>query len=285
MIISRLQSVKFWKRMTIEKPEKVFNFKFDPKLPAGSFYSTWLQMSKSPICPICRDYRSFVVREEGKEEKSLYCICSTLRWIDEKSTSLSQFETPVQRKLLEDLRTIALPDPVAAKDLQILLKFLGTWLENPLEWMLIQGGPGVGKSHILAAIKTRLPYLVTYISAERFQQQLFAARTTENGVQDLVEALSLAPILLFDDWGLEHNSSWTTDTFAAIINRRYSHPEEWPTVVTTNIPISQLLEGSDISIKRIASRLADTQVSEIFRLRQVDFRSPIAQQSIEKAGM
>lgn len=262
--ISRLDSYLHWQKVIGEQPDRFPGYTFPQP------YQAWAETQGSD-CPVCHDWRSgFVDTPQGK--KNIYCICSTLRWLQASYFSLHEYETPIRPASLNDLGPIGVP-PEADRDLTTLLDFIGKWLVRPTLWFIIQGGNGSGKSHILRAIKTQLNGLAAYISTDRFQQKLFSIREDSGKIQSLIDSLSTIPILLLDDWGLEHESSWTTDTLASIVNRRYMFPEEFPTVVTFNTPLGTLLTSPNPAKRRIISRLIDTDISKVFQLRQADYRT------------
>ena len=115
---------------------------------------------------------------------------------------------------------------------------------------------------------------------DRFQRHLFASRD-DNTVEQLIHTLAIAPILILDDWGLEHDSNWTTNSLASIVNTRYMNgPTSYITLMSTNLQVGELLNSPSLPLQRIASRMVDTEISDIFRLRQADFRSPVTQKQL-----
>ena len=229
------------------------------------------------ICPICDGFKR---GKPGSEAETIYCLCSTLDWIEKQRELVNGYEQTIEPAYLKDLVPYDLPETGAGANFKKLLAFIPTWIQDPKDWLLISGGPGTGKTHIMRAIKTALPELCLYLSASRLQQLGFNA-LDDGKMSDLHQILGNVPILLLDDWGLEHSTSFSTDTMAAIIDRRYGHPEEFVTVVTTNMSPGHLLNSLDtatnMATKRIASRMMDVQKGRIFILKQADFRLPTTQ--------
>lgn len=269
MHISRLDSWLFWKAFLEKNPGKFGGYKFPQSIQN-------YEKETGKDCPICHGFQCGKIKE-----KMYFCICSTLRWLQQSHHDLQDYETPIRPTSLDTLHPLGL-SPEGDNDLKILLRDLKEWIIRPAGWMIIQGGNGSGKTHCLQAIKTSLDGLAAFISVDRFQQKLFAAKDEEGAVQELIQNLSTIPILLLDDWGLEHNSPWTTNTLASIINRRYMYAEEFPTVVTFNMPIGDLLRTPDPARRRIISRLIDSEKSTVYLLRQSDYRSPIVRKQLAR---
>jgi DNA replication protein DnaC len=257
--ISLLKSWLFWKDWCKTNKDKLKGYTF-PQL--SSTYHSCM----GEFCPLCNNFG--ILSHEGVP---IYCLCSTLRELEKNHNELKYIETTHKPCLLDDLHPINNP-PEGKADLELLLRDIRKWLKHPQRWIVIQGGFGCGKSHILQAIKTQLDGLAAFVSVDDFQQNLFVAKNDEGAVKKLINDLSAIPILLLDDWGIEHNSPWTTNTLASIVNRRYRFSDEFPTVVTFNTPLQNLLNSPDMARRRIISRLIDGEISTVYRLRQVDYR-------------
>jgi len=75
-----------------------------------------------------------------------------------------------------------------------------------------------------------------------------------------------APLLILDDLGTQSTTPWAQEKLYQIINYRYN--ARLPTVITTN----RELEEIDL---RLRSRLLDTQLTTVVRIRAPDYRRPI----------
>ena len=87
--------------------------------------------------------------------------------------------------------------------------------------------------------------------------------SSESGVDERLETIRETPLLILDDLGAHHSTPWAQEKLFQILNHRYN--SRLPTVITTN----QRLEELD---PRIASRLADLDLSQIFEIPAPDFR-------------
>jgi DNA replication protein DnaC len=107
--------------------------------------------------------------------------------------------------------------------------------------LLFQGGGGVGKTHLVAAV------LRTVIQEKGGRGSFFEARdllrrlrdTYAHGAdQDVTELSIMTPlfecdVLVLDDLGGEKMSAWTQETLGLVINQRYNNAR--PILVTTNL--------------------------------------------------
>jgi len=262
----------YWKKKIAEHPELSNGYEFPQPIQA------W-RTAMGNICPIC-DGGNALVRDIGDGPEKIYCICSLLIFMHNNYYDLLGGESPHKPAYLKDLKPLGI-DPVADGILLHTIDHITNWLEELDSWIILLGPNGVGKTHMLRAIKTHLGSICAFISADKFQQDLFSARNKDGQVEALVERLSKIPVLLLDDWGIEHESSWTTDTLASIINFRYSFSDALPTVVSSNLTMKDLMGTPDYARKRIASRLLDSKISTVIELQGRDYRSKTTQNEMK----
>ena len=89
----------------------------------------------------------------------------------------------------------------------------------------------------------------------------------------MINFIATTPILLIDDWGMEHDNLWTTDTVASIINTRYSFADQLPTVLSFNYSRETLMASVSMAKKRIVSRIFDVNISARYVFNHEDFRA------------
>ena len=280
MKLGVMQAWLFWKDRYVKHPDAFFGYHFPDSIAA------WDKATGYGDCPFCKAWHLFPVPHSfGFEDDRVLCLCELLKYMDGKLKWGWPYETHVQPAYLKDLHPrknnkvtssgniVVDRDSDADVQLRNLLDDMKIWMEYPKTWLTITGEPGSGKTHILRAIKTQFPALSMFIDAASFQNDLFNARMdNDHPVQELVNILSSVPILLFDDFGLEHQSSWTLDTIAGIINNRYRNWKDFITVVTSNILVDTLADSSDIAMRRIGDRLVDGEVARAYVLTQSKFR-------------
>jgi DNA replication protein DnaC len=144
--------------------------------------------------------------------------------------------------------------------------------------ILLQGPPGVGKTHLAVSALRRL--LDRGFDAVFFDYQTLLQRIRDgynpasNSSNRAAYQTALdAEILLLDDLGAHRVTDWVLDTVTAIINHRYN--ENKPIIVTTNLPLRE--RGDAISRKDPASgkykiddslgdRIGQRAVSRLFEM-------------------
>jgi DNA replication protein DnaC len=121
-------------------------------------------------------------------------------------------------------------------------------------WMLLGGPVGAGKSHLLHIMDTMLSPWSLYISVPDFKDMVFAS-TGNGGLTDLLDKVSVHPILLLDDVGAEWASGYAVTALRQVIMSRYTNWRDLPTIVVTNLTGGQFKTYDE----RMADRLFDTE--------------------------
>lgn len=143
------------------------------------------------------------------------------------------------------------------------------YAQDPMGWLVLCGPFGCGKTHLAAAIANEAVSRnskVLFTVVPDLLDHLRAAFAPSSPIQydDLFEAVRTTPLLVLDDLGTEHASSWAQEKLYQLLNHRYNN--ELPTVVTTNRRLDDLDD-------RIASRLSDRALGEIILLENArDYR-------------
>ena len=70
-------------------------------------------------------------------------------------------------------------------------------------------------------------------------------------------------LLVLDDMGAQNSSSWAEEKLYQLVN--YRHLKKSPTIITTNCKLGDIQP-------RIASRLADIQISTVYEITAPDYR-------------
>ncbi len=142
------------------------------------------------------------------------------------------------------------------------------YAQHPEGWLLLLGGYGCGKTHLAAAIANvaldaglpaifvTVPDLLDYLRAAY-------APTSPTGYDRRFEEVRTTPLLILDDLGTEHTTSWALEKLFQLLNYRYM--AHLPTVITTN----RALEDME---PRLRSRLGDPELVQIVTILAPDFR-------------
>lgn len=262
---SRFESYQFWRKKygSSSKLEK-----FTTGKGTLAEYNKLIQHGS---CPICDDYKIPINPEDGKR---YFCICSMIEWMHKQKARIEGLETFAKQEKLSELKPVG-----DDKSLITLKNSLVSFVKNETPqkpWFYIYGEKGSGKTHILMAMKNYFGPMAFYISSEEFQNHLHRCLSKKSSmdVQEFIEIVATAPILLFDDLGIEYkNSEYFIAQLAAVINMRYNRGQErFPLMLTSNIEVSDLILSPSSDIQRIGSRLADKEFVQIHKLSQADYR-------------
>ncbi|MHB1357010.1 MAG: ATP-binding protein [Anaerolineae bacterium] len=143
---------------------------------------------------------------------------------------------------------------MAIKAMRHYKEMCETYALNPKGWIALQGGTGVGKTHLAYAIAAKALSTGKGVYAHSVPEMLnmlrggFADDTYGTWIRELKEI----ELLVLDDLGAQRNTEWAQEQLYEIVDKRYAVQK--PLVVTTNYN----LESEDCPIeKRILSRLRD----------------------------
>jgi DNA replication protein DnaC len=140
--------------------------------------------------------------------------------------------------------------------------------ESPEGWLILLGGYGCGKTHLAAAIANyciQRGHPCLFVVVPDLLDHLRAAYSPGSAVayDERFEAILEAPLLILDDLGAQQATPWAQEKLYQLFNHRYN--AGLPTVITSN----RLLEEMD---PRLRSRIADTELCQIYRMVSRDFR-------------
>ncbi len=188
-------------------------------------------------------------------------------------------ERQLEERRLSDLRGMSSLDAFRAKTFATFdtglpgvreaLEVAQRYADDPLGWLVLSGGYGVGKTHLAAAIAHEcvargqsvffsiVPDLLDHLRAA-------FAPTSEITYDKLFDDVREAGVLVLDDLGAENATAWATEKLFQIINYRYNF--QMPTVITTN---NRLLLHMD---ERIRSRLSDRSFVRNVAIESADYR-------------
>jgi DNA replication protein DnaC len=216
----------------------------------------------SPLCPICNDVGFIYAQKPGGKpdySKAERCVCKDAedrRRRDEnllkmcelpKYTQLMTMETFIVRE--GNQRAV-----VVAKEI----------IAGELRWLTMTGPPGTGKSHLAMAIckkwlEEKRP--ARYANVPRLLDELRAGME-DHSTDYRFNVYCTVPLLILDDLGAEHPTSWVTERLTTILNERLLNG--LPLVVTTNCALADL-PGDNMH--RIADRLKREEFCRVVEMR------------------
>lgn len=124
------------------------------------------------------------------------------------------------------------------------MRFIRFYEENPRTFhkgLYLAGDFGVGKTYLLGAMANELAkrgYSSTLVHFPTFTSQIKSA-IADNTVNEKLDAVKKAPILILDDVGADAMTSWTRDEVFGVI-LQYRMQEQLPTFFTSNLTMDGL---------------------------------------------
>jgi len=233
----------------------------------------WFGMKGEPIhsskrngvCMYCGGWKELVTEQYGR----LWCVCAV-----EERTRILQLQHSEFRSLgnqLASFENFEIWGEILQADKLIGMRdYLSDWSKSPKGWVTIIGPPGTGKSHLLSAInKMYMPWSL-YMTSADFESKAFKAtkvkkkdEDNEYDLEDMLNVISQAPILLFDDIGAEYGKDFVISLIRHVFDFRYQRPNEYLTISTSNHPMSELTSKWDA---RVSDRIFDKKLSHIISL-------------------
>jgi DNA replication protein DnaC len=146
---------------------------------------------------------------------------------------------------------------------------------DPSGWLVLQGPSGCGKTHLAAAVansRARHTPAAVFVSVPDLLDHLRSTFAPDSPVtyDQLFDTIRTAPLLILDDLGTQSSTPWADEKLYQLLNYRYN--AQLATVVTTNPPLEKLEP-------RLASRLADQNLSIVCAIDAPDYRWPDAPRS------
>ena len=146
-----------------------------------------------------------------------------------------------------------------------------SWLESYLAGerrsLLLMGPVGTGKTHQLWGLYRALVERRPNLYVEVWSVPTLLDLLRPGGDEDVLDWILTASVIMLDDLGAEHPSSWTIERLFRIID--HSWERGIPIIATTNTPRQHLAAAIG---ERSASRLLDPEMTDVVVLRGVDRR-------------
>ena len=214
-------------------------------------------LEEAPACPLCGDtgyrggqvcrcLRRYYAREQQKELS---------RMLDLGSQSFDTFDLDWYSDQLLPGQSKSEREQMEGKVYETCVAFahqFGRRAEN----LLLFGAPGLGKTHLSAAIARDVSdkgFSVVYDTAshvfERFETQKFGGREDQETAADVERVLN-CDLLILDDLGTEMTTAFVQSALYQIINTRLM--EKRSTIISTNLSPEKLAQRYT---PQIASRI------------------------------
>lgn len=142
---------------------------------------------------------------------------------------------------------------------------------QPKGWLVLNGRPGVGKTHLAAAIAneliTRHQKPVLFLNVPELLGFLRAGFAARNG-RDLdfdtrLRTIKSFPVLVLDDYGAHSDTPWADEQLYLILNHRTERA--LPTVISSNLRLEDMEP-------RVRSRLLNRHLSRVIEILAPDYR-------------
>lgn len=125
------------------------------------------------------------------------------------------------------------------------------------KWLMLYGGTGVGKSFMAACIANEIVsrgFTARFTTVSQFERKLFGSKSK----YELYAEYTTCDLLVIDDVGAERDSDYMKEILFNLIDERVKNGK--PIVITTNLPQNEIVNPSDISLKRLMSRIAEKSI-------------------------
>jgi DNA replication protein DnaC len=229
-------------------------------------YDSAMRTEDAGVCPWCNNKGYFF---DSGTQSTRFCIRELLQWQSTYVQDIHNVQrncTPIPNKPISEL---ILPlDPQQKASLSNNILSARNWMEKPDRWVLMVGDPGVGKTYIASAIYREFAPIAIFMTAGDFSSLMFSS-LGDNTTEYITGVLSTIPLLFLDDWGMEQGgkTEWIDKQLRQVINARYTSPKAFPTIITTNMGLTQMFKSNP----RMADRVADRR-NLIMQFQNISFR-------------
>jgi DNA replication protein DnaC len=163
------------------------------------------------------------------------------------------------------------------QNLDLVRSMVQRWAADPVGWLALLGPTGTGKTHLAAAVaheRLAAGESVFFAVVPDLLDHLRRAYRPDNPetYDDVFDDLRNAGLLVLDDLGAHSTTPWAEEKLYQLLSYRYL--QSAPTVITTNV------KPEDLD-PRLASRIFDHQLSQIYELDARDYRTGASPRAVQ----
>ncbi len=156
-----------------------------------------------------------------------------------------------------------------SEQLQQIVQTLRAWSDDPVNWVLLRGTFGVGKTHLAAAVANKIAHSgmnVLFVVVSDLLDHLRATYQPNSPISydQRFNEVRRARLLVLDDLGAQNATPWAQEKLFQILNHRYVSR------LTTILTVSD--EGWEDMDQRLKSRLMDSDVCQIIDIDAPPYR-------------
>jgi DNA replication protein DnaC len=229
-------------------------------------------------CSLCNDTGWKIVDKDGREFAQK-CECQTV----EIYKTVGQKSNIPQRFLGYELNSYMPQDenPSQKKAKKVVRKFIDDFPSvKDQKGLLLQGPVGVGKTRLLCSIANALIIKfkaidIYYIDWNDLVREMRSGESHATrdffSINELINKLIAADLLLFDELGASKLSEWVQDNVYHIFNKRYNNQKL--TVCATNYP-DKPINNQETLAQRIGTRIRSRlyEMTEVYEIKGTDYR-------------
>lgn len=165
--------------------------------------------------------------------------------------------------------------PEGRENLQRAFQAARDFAAEPQGWLVLQGGPGCGKTHLAAAVANHWVTaggMAMFVVAPDLLDYLRAAFNPQSrGSYDKrFEEVRSTPLLVLDDLGTENATPWAKEKLFQILNHRYA--ARLPTVITIGGRGADPWKRID---ERLVSRINDRRRCRVLEIEAPPYGGPV----------
>jgi DNA replication protein DnaC len=163
-------------------------------------------------------------------------------------------------------------EPADSQSLAQTVALLRAWSENPVNWLLVRGDYGVGKTHLAAAVANRIAsngMSVLFVVVSDLLDHLRATYQPNSPVSydQRFNEVRRARLLVLDDLGAQNATPWAQEKLFQILNYRYVSR------LATILTVSDA--GWENMDERLKSRLMDADVCKTIDIDVPTYRGTV----------